>query len=72
MWYNKQKTMEIILSIGLFIKVFILMVAILYCLKVAYDIVKVYTLEEGKVELGKNGLLYLGCDVAYIMTCIFV
>lgn len=72
MWYNKQKTMEIILSIGLFIKVFILMVAILYCLKVAYDIAKVYTLEEGKVELGKNGLLYLGCAVAYIMTCIFV
>lgn len=72
MWYNKQKTMEIILSIGLFIKVFILMVAILYCLKVAYDIAKVYTLKEGKVELGKNGLLYLGCSVAYIMTCIFV
>ena len=54
MWYNKQKTMEIILSIGLFIKVFILMVAILYCLKVAYDIAKVYTLTEGKVELWKN------------------
>ena len=72
MWYNKQKTMEIILSIGLFIKVFILMVAILYCLKVAYDIAKVYTRKEGKVELGKNGLLYLGCSVAYIMTCIFV
>ena len=48
------------------------MVAILYCLKVAYDIAKVYTLKEGKVELGNNGLLYLGCAVAYIMTCIFV
>ena len=64
--------MEIILSLGLFIKVFILMVAILYCLKVAYDIAKDYTLEEGKVEEGKNGMLYLGCAVAYIMTCIFV
>lgn len=64
--------MEIILGLGLFVKVFVLVMAILYCLKIAYDVVKVYTLEEGKVELGKNGLLYLGCSVAYIMTCIFV
>lgn len=64
--------MEIILGLGLFLKVFVLVIAILYCLKIAYDVAKVYTLEEGKVELGKNGLLYLGCAVAYIMTCIFV
>lgn len=64
--------MEIILELGLFLKVFALVMAILYCLKIAYDVAKVYTLEEGKVELGKNGLLYLGCAVAYIMTCIFV
>ena len=56
----------------MFLKVFVLVMAILYCLKIAYDVAKVYTLEEGKVELGKNGLLYLGCAVAYIMTCIFV
>ena len=53
-------------------KVVVLVMAILDCLKIAYDVAKVYTLEEGKVELGKNGLLYLGCAVAYIMTCIFV
>lgn len=64
--------MEIILGLGLFLKVFVLVMAILYCLKITYDVVKVYTLEEGKVELGKNGLLYLGCAVAYIITCIFV
>ena len=60
--------MEVFLSIGIFIKVFILMMSILYCLKVGYEILKVYTLQEGKVELGKNGLLYLGCAIAYVLT----
>ena len=60
--------MEVFLSIGIFIKVFILMMSILYCLKVGYEILKVYTLQEGKVELGKNGLLHLGCAIAYILT----
>lgn len=62
--------MEIIISIGLFLKVFVLVMSILYCLKVGYDIAKVYTLEEGKVELGKNGLLYLSGSIAYIIACI--
>ena len=60
--------MEVFLSIGIFIKVFVLMMSILYCLKVGYEILKVYTLQEGKVELGKNGLLYLGCAIAYVLT----
>lgn len=64
--------MEVILSLVTFLKVFVLMVSILYCFKVAFDVIKVYTLEEGKVELGKNGLIYLCFSVAYIMTYIFV
>lgn len=55
-----------------FVGIFGLMFSILYILKVVYDIAKVYSLKEGKVELGKNGLLYLGCSVAYIFTYIFV
>lgn len=64
--------MELILSIGLFVKVFLLVLSILYCFKIIYSIAKVYTLEEGKVELGKHGLLYLGVSIAYIITCIFI
>lgn len=60
--------MEILLSVGIFIKVFVLMMSILYCLKIVYEILKVYTLQEGKVELGKNGLTYLACAIAYILT----
>ena len=60
--------MEILLSVGIFIKVFVLMMSILYCLKIVYEILKVYTLQEGKVELGKNGLIYLACAIAYILT----
>lgn len=41
--------------------------SVLYCLKIGYDVIKVSTLQEGKVELGKNGLLYLGCAISYII-----
>lgn len=63
--------MEILISIGLFIKAFIFIMSLLYCLKVCYDIVKVLTLQEGKVELGQYGLLYLGLAVSYVITFIF-
>lgn len=63
--------MDIVLSIGNFIKVFILAMSILYCLRISYDIAKVLTLKEGKVELGKNGMLFLGCSISYIITFIF-
>lgn len=55
-----------------FIGIFGLIFSILYILKVIYDIIKVYTLQEGKVELGKYGLIYLGCSVAYILTFILI
>lgn len=64
--------MTLILSILGFLKVFILMLSILYCLKIVYDIVKVFTLKDGKVEMGKYGMLWLGGAVAWILTCIFV
>ena len=63
--------MDIVLSIGNFIKVFILAMSILYCLRMSYDIAKVLTLKEGKVELGKNGMLFLGCSISYIIAFIF-
>jgi hypothetical protein len=53
-----------------FLGVFALIYSILYILKVLYDSVKVYTLKEGKVELGKYGLIELGISVAYILTYI--
>ena len=62
--------MEIFLGFVSFIKIFILVMSILYLLKVCYDIVKVYTLQEGKVELGKYGLLYVGCAISYIIAII--
>ena len=45
--------------------------SILYCLRISYDIAKVLTLKEGKVELGKNGMLFLGCSISYIIAFIF-
>lgn len=45
--------------------------SVLYCLKIGYDVIKVSTLQEGKVELGKNGLLYLGCAISYIIAYCF-
>ena len=62
--------MELFLAFISFVKVFILVMSILYIFKVAYDIIKVYTLKEGKVELGKYGLLYFGCAVSYIVSFI--
>ena len=63
--------MELFLSFVAFVKVFVLVMSILYILKVVYDIAKVYTLKEGKVEFGKYGLMYLACSISYIMTVIF-
>ena len=54
--------------IGIFGQIF----SILYILKILYDVMKVYTLKEGKVELGEHGLIYLGCAIAYILTFIFI
>ena len=59
--------MEIVLSFIIFVKIFVLSMSVLYCLKIVYDVIKVSTLQEGKVELGKNGLLYLGCAISYII-----
>lgn len=64
--------MEIVLSFIIFVKIFILSMSVLYCLKIGYDVIKVSTLQEGKVELGKNGLLYLGCAISYIIAYWFV
>lgn len=63
--------MNIVLDIITFVKVFMLSMSILYSFKVGYDIVKVSTLQEGKVDLGKNGLLYLACALSYIIAFIF-
>ena len=62
--------MEIFLSFIEFVRVFIFVMSVLYILKVGYDIVKVYTLQEGKVEFGKYGLLYLACSVSYVISVI--
>ena len=63
--------MEIVLSFIIFVKIFILSMSVLYCLKIGYDVIKVSTLQEGKVELGKNGLLSLGCAISYIIAYCF-
>lgn len=62
--------MEMFLSTVAFIKIFVLMMSILYILKVCYDIAKVYTLKEGVVDFGKYGLITLACSISYIMTII--
>ena len=62
--------MEIFLGFVSFLSVFILVLSCLYIFKVGYEIAKVYTLQEGKVELGKYGLLYLGCAISYIISFI--
>lgn len=63
--------MEIFLNFVNFAKIFILALSILYILKIVYEIAKVYTLEEGKVEMGKYGMIYLGCAISYIIAVIF-
>lgn len=60
--------MDLFLDFIGFIKVFILVMSILYIIKIGYDIAKVYTLQEGKVELDKYGLLYLGSAISYIIS----
>ncbi len=62
--------MEIFLGFIHFLQVFTLVMSILYLLKVGYDIAKVATLQEGKVELGKYGLLMIGMSVSYIIALI--
>jgi len=64
--------MEILLSFIAFAKVFMLIMSVLYIVKVVYDIAKVYTLQEGKVETGKYGLFLLACSISYIIATIFV
>ena len=60
------------MSFVAFAKIFTLVMSILYILKVCYDIAKVYTLQEGKVEMGKYGMLLLSCAISYIITIIFI
>ena len=62
--------MEIFLGFIHFLQIFTLVMSILYLLKVGYDIAKVATLQEGKVELGKYGLLMVGVSVSYIIALI--
>lgn len=63
--------MEIFLGFIHFLQIFTLVMSILYLLKIGYDIAKVATLQEGKVELGKYGLLMVGVSVSYIIALIF-
>lgn len=63
--------MELLLGFLTFVRIFMLMMSILYVIKVIYDIAKVMVLKEGKVELGTYGLLLLGCSISYILTIIF-
>lgn len=53
-----------------FALVFVFVMSVMYVLKVVYDIVKVMTLKEGKVELGKYGLLLLNMAISYIIAFI--
>lgn len=64
--------MEILLSFITFCKVFVFVMSCLYILKIICNIIKVMVLQEGKVEMGKYGLLYLGCAISYIITFIVV
>ena len=63
--------LEIFLGFITFVKLFILGMSILYILKIVFDIAKVYTLQEGKVDMGKYGLLYLFVAISYIFAIIF-
>lgn len=63
--------LEIFLGFITFVKSFILGMSILYILKIGFDIAKVYTLQEGKVDMGKYGLLYLFFAISYIFAIIF-
>lgn len=63
--------MEIVISAINFVKVFAIAMSVLYCLRVVYDIAKVITLRDGKVDMGKYGMFLLGCSVSYIIACIF-
>ncbi len=63
--------LDIFLGFITFIKLFILGMSILYILKIVFDIAKVYTLQEGKVDMGKYGLLYLLLAISYIFATIF-
>ena len=63
--------LDIFLGFITFVKLFILGMSILYVLKIVFDIAKVYTLQEGKVDMGKYGLLYLLVAISYIFAIIF-
>jgi hypothetical protein len=63
--------LDIFLGFITFVKLFILGMSILYILKIVFDIAKVYTLQEGKVDMGKYGLLYLLLAISYIFATIF-
>ena len=63
--------LDIFLGFITFVKLFILGMSILYILKIVFDIAKVYTLQEGKVDMGKYGLLYLLVAISYIFAIIF-
>ena len=67
----KEKKMEMFLGFIHFMQIFTLVMSILYILKVIYEIAKVATLQEGKVEMGKYGLLMIGASISYIIALIF-
>ena len=60
--------MELFLGFIAFLRIFLFVLSVLYLLKIAYDIAKVSTLKEGRVELGKYGLLYVGFSISYIIS----
>lgn len=53
-----------------FCSIFILIMSILCILKVIFEIVKVYTLQEGKVEMDGNEKLLIAASISYIISFI--
>ena len=52
------------------LKVFVLILSILYIIKYVLNVVKVMRLEQGKVENTTVDLLLLGMSISYILTSV--
>jgi hypothetical protein len=52
------------------LKFFIFIFSILIILKHLYNVIKVFTLQTGKLETSKAELIVLGCAISYIITII--
>lgn len=60
------------LSLIEFVSIFAFVLSWLYLFRTIFNIVKVYTLKEGKVNFGDNGLLYIGFSISYIIAYISI